>query len=207
MMDAYRENKVISPIIMDASRKVPVIRKSLKPARPLHRLSAELDSAVCIDYLPPVLHQNEVTWSEENWSISSGYTQRETKWSDAPTFRSKQDLKGQERPIERRHSGQGDGTKKDFQVELWRQETWQLYRGEDLVDSGDAERITYTREFLMKIASLPISKEKPEFLPSLPVVLERPVSYAFLRERLYGSGRGLCFAYQKMATNHHGIAG
>ncbi|XP_038665002.1 uncharacterized protein C8orf88 homolog isoform X4 [Scyliorhinus canicula] len=183
MMDAYRENKVISPIIMDASRKVPVIRKSLKPARPLHRLSAELDSAVCIDYLPPVLHQNEVTWSEENWSISSGYTQRETKWSDAPTFRSKQDLKGQERPIERRHSGQGDGTKKD------------------------AERITYTREFLMKIASLPISKEKPEFLPSLPVVLERPVSYAFLRERLYGSGRGLCFAYQKMATNHHGIAG
>ncbi|XP_060680401.1 uncharacterized protein C8orf88 homolog [Hemiscyllium ocellatum] len=167
----------ISPIIMDTTRKVPVIRKSLKPARPLHRLSTELDSAVCIDYLPPVLHQNEVSWNEENWTISSGYAQRETKWSDVPTFRSKQDLKGQERPIERRHSGQGDGTKKD------------------------AERITYSREFLMKIASLPISKEKPEFLPSLPVVLERP------RERLYGSGRGLCFAYQKMATNHHGIAG
>ncbi|XP_059502347.1 uncharacterized protein C8orf88 homolog isoform X2 [Stegostoma tigrinum] len=169
----------ISPIIMDTTRKVPVIRKSLKPARPLHRLSTELDSAVCIDYLPPVLHQNEVSWSEENWTISSGYAQRETKWNDVPTFRSKQDLKGQERPIERRHSGQGDGTKKGFQVEFWHQEAWQLYQGEDFVDSGDAERITYSREFLMKIASLPISKEKPEFLPSLPVVLERPDKLIF----------------------------
>ncbi|XP_062897319.1 uncharacterized protein C8orf88 homolog isoform X2 [Mobula hypostoma] len=165
----------ISPIIMETTRKVPVIRKSLKPARPLHRLSTEIDSTICVDYFPPLLHQNDVSWNEENWTISSGYVQRETKWSNIPSFRSKHDLK--ERPIERRHSGQGDGTKKD------------------------AERITYSREFLMKIASLPISKEKPEFLPSLPVVLERP------RERLYESGRGLCFAYQKMATNHQGIAG
>ncbi|XP_067886933.1 uncharacterized protein C8orf88 homolog isoform X2 [Heterodontus francisci] len=104
---------------MDTTRKVPVIRKSLKPARPLHRLSAEIDSAVCVDYLPPLLHQNEVSWSEENWTISSGYAQRETKWSDVPTFRSKQDLKGQERPIERRHSGQGDGTKKEREV-VWK---------------------------------------------------------------------------------------
>uniref|UniRef100_A0A4W3IEQ9 Uncharacterized protein n=1 Tax=Callorhinchus milii TaxID=7868 RepID=A0A4W3IEQ9_CALMI len=42
------------------------------------------------------------------------------------------------------------------------------------MEAANAERITYSRDFLMKIARLPISKEKPEFLPSLPVVLERP---------------------------------
>ncbi|XP_069778053.1 uncharacterized protein C8orf88 homolog isoform X3 [Narcine bancroftii] len=140
----------VSPIIMKTTRKVPIIRKSLKPARPLHRLSDERDSTICVDCLPPLLHQNEVSWNEENWTISRGYAQWETKWSNSPSFRRKHYLKGQERSIERRHSGQGDGTKKD------------------------AERITYSREFLMKIATLPISKEKPEFLPSLPVVLERP---------------------------------
>eukprot|EP00062_Callorhinchus_milii_P017497 gi/632969964/ref/XP_007901381.1/ PREDICTED: uncharacterized protein C8orf88 homolog isoform X2 [Callorhinchus milii] len=143
---------------MDTTRKVPVIRKSLKPARPLRRLSAEMDSAVCVDYEQLVSHPNDVSWNEENWTIPNGYAQRETKWNGVPTFRGKQDHNGQQRPIERRHSGQGDGTKKD------------------------AERITYSRDFLMKIARLPISKEKPEFLPSLPVVLERP------RERMYESG-------------------
>ncbi|XP_042187590.1 uncharacterized protein C8orf88 homolog [Callorhinchus milii] len=147
----------------------------------------QLDSAVCVDYEQLVSHPNDVSWNEENWdqfnrtwlpsdmstrdyyscvsydsecwqTIPNGYAQRETKWNGVPTFRGKQDHNGQQRPIERRHSGQGDGTKKD------------------------AERITYSRDFLMKIARLPISKEKPEFLPSLPVVLERP------RERMYESG-------------------
>lgn len=33
---------------MDTTRKVPVIRKSLKPARPLHRLSAEMGKWHCL---------------------------------------------------------------------------------------------------------------------------------------------------------------
>ncbi|XP_050987604.1 uncharacterized protein C8orf88 homolog isoform X2 [Labeo rohita] len=35
-----------------------------------------------------------------------------------------------------------------------------------------AERICYTREFLIKLASCPMSKKKPEFLPEHPIVLE-----------------------------------
>ncbi|XP_051577455.1 uncharacterized protein C8orf88 homolog isoform X2 [Myxocyprinus asiaticus] len=34
------------------------------------------------------------------------------------------------------------------------------------------ERICYTRDFLIKMASCPAAKKKPEFLPEHPVVLE-----------------------------------
>nr|XP_055065665.1 uncharacterized protein C8orf88 homolog isoform X2 [Misgurnus anguillicaudatus] len=34
------------------------------------------------------------------------------------------------------------------------------------------ERICYTRDFLIKMASCPLAKKKPEFLPEHPVVLE-----------------------------------
>ncbi|NP_001094418.2 uncharacterized protein C8orf88 homolog [Danio rerio] len=34
------------------------------------------------------------------------------------------------------------------------------------------ERICYTRDFLVKMANSPMSKEKPEFLPDHPVVLK-----------------------------------
>ncbi|XP_052000299.1 uncharacterized protein C8orf88 homolog isoform X2 [Xyrauchen texanus] len=34
------------------------------------------------------------------------------------------------------------------------------------------ERICYTRDFLVKMASCPAAKKKPEFLPEHPVVLE-----------------------------------
>ncbi|XP_018596189.1 uncharacterized protein C8orf88 homolog [Scleropages formosus] len=36
------------------------------------------------------------------------------------------------------------------------------------------ERISYSREFLIKLASSPIAKRKPDFLPDHPVVLEKP---------------------------------
>ncbi|KAK7147673.1 hypothetical protein R3I94_010253 [Phoxinus phoxinus] len=35
-----------------------------------------------------------------------------------------------------------------------------------------AERICYTRDFLIKMASCPMAKKKPEFLPQHPIVLE-----------------------------------
>lgn len=35
------------------------------------------------------------------------------------------------------------------------------------------ERISYSREFLIKLASSPMAKKKPDFLPKHPVVLEK----------------------------------
>ncbi|XP_067305836.1 uncharacterized protein C8orf88 homolog isoform X2 [Pseudorasbora parva] len=37
---------------------------------------------------------------------------------------------------------------------------------------NQAERICYTRDFLIKMASCPMAKKKPEFLPEHPIVLE-----------------------------------
>ncbi|XP_036395625.1 uncharacterized protein C8orf88 homolog [Megalops cyprinoides] len=36
------------------------------------------------------------------------------------------------------------------------------------------QRISYSREFLIKLASSPIAKRRPDFLPEHPVVLEKP---------------------------------
>ncbi|KAM6444367.1 uncharacterized protein C8orf88 homolog [Rhynochetos jubatus] len=36
------------------------------------------------------------------------------------------------------------------------------------------ERIRYSRDFLLKLASVSLSQKKPEFLPDHPVVLEKP---------------------------------
>lgn len=38
------------------------------------------------------------------------------------------------------------------------------------------ERITYTRDVLMQLSSLPVSKQKPDYLPDLPIILKHPVS-------------------------------
>ncbi|KAL7886418.1 hypothetical protein AOLI_G00041390 [Acnodon oligacanthus] len=35
------------------------------------------------------------------------------------------------------------------------------------------ERISYSRDFLIKLASSPMAKKKPDFLPKHPVVLEK----------------------------------
>uniref|UniRef100_A0A8C7KCQ0 Uncharacterized protein n=1 Tax=Oncorhynchus kisutch TaxID=8019 RepID=A0A8C7KCQ0_ONCKI len=40
-------------------------------------------------------------------------------------------------------------------------------------------RISYTRDFLIQLASSPIAKRKPDFLPEHPVVLEKAVSSSF----------------------------
>uniref|UniRef100_A0A674BPY7 Uncharacterized protein n=1 Tax=Salmo trutta TaxID=8032 RepID=A0A674BPY7_SALTR len=41
-------------------------------------------------------------------------------------------------------------------------------------------RISYTRDFLIQLASSPIAKRKPDFLPEHPVVLEKAVSSSFV---------------------------
>uniref|UniRef100_A0AAR2ISU7 Uncharacterized protein n=1 Tax=Pygocentrus nattereri TaxID=42514 RepID=A0AAR2ISU7_PYGNA len=41
---------------------------------------------------------------------------------------------------------------------------------------GVWERISYSRDFLIKLASSPMAKKKPDFLPNHPVVLEKAVS-------------------------------
>ncbi|XP_063156045.1 uncharacterized protein C8orf88 homolog [Candoia aspera] len=38
------------------------------------------------------------------------------------------------------------------------------------------ERITYSRDFLLKLSGVSLAQKKPEFLPDHPVVLEKPVS-------------------------------
>ncbi|XP_063306400.1 uncharacterized protein C8orf88 homolog isoform X2 [Pelobates fuscus] len=37
-------------------------------------------------------------------------------------------------------------------------------------------RITYTRDFLIKLSNMSISKQKPAYLPDHPIVLDKPVS-------------------------------
>lgn len=39
-----------------------------------------------------------------------------------------------------------------------------------------AERITYSRDFLLKLSEVSLAQKKPEFLPDHPIVLEKPVS-------------------------------
>ncbi|KFP28212.1 hypothetical protein N325_12666, partial [Colius striatus] len=36
------------------------------------------------------------------------------------------------------------------------------------------ERIKYSRDFLLKLSSVSLSKKKPAFLPDHPIVLEKP---------------------------------
>ncbi|XP_069478442.1 uncharacterized protein C8orf88 homolog isoform X3 [Ambystoma mexicanum] len=52
------------------------------------------------------------------------------------------------------------------------------------------ERITYSRDFLMKLSSLSISKKKPEFLPDHPVVLQNPISTMDTVERVEQEEQG-----------------
>ncbi|XP_015261541.1 PREDICTED: uncharacterized protein C8orf88 homolog [Gekko japonicus] len=40
-----------------------------------------------------------------------------------------------------------------------------------------AERITYSRDFLLKLSEVSLAQKKPEFLPDHPVVLEKPKNY------------------------------
>ncbi|XP_062986996.1 uncharacterized protein C8orf88 homolog [Elgaria multicarinata webbii] len=42
------------------------------------------------------------------------------------------------------------------------------------------ERITYSRDFLLKLSRVSLAKKKPEFLPDHPVVLEKPKNYNLL---------------------------
>ncbi|KAM5158193.1 uncharacterized protein C8orf88 homolog [Mantella aurantiaca] len=38
------------------------------------------------------------------------------------------------------------------------------------------DRITYSRDFLIQLSNLPVSKQKPKCLPEHPIVLEHPLS-------------------------------
>ncbi|XP_053102309.1 uncharacterized protein C8orf88 homolog isoform X2 [Hemicordylus capensis] len=38
------------------------------------------------------------------------------------------------------------------------------------------ERITYSRDVLLKLSEVSLAQKKPEFLPDHPIVLEKPVS-------------------------------
>ncbi|XP_007430063.1 uncharacterized protein C8orf88 homolog [Python bivittatus] len=42
------------------------------------------------------------------------------------------------------------------------------------------ERITYSRDFLLKLSGVSLAQKKPEFLPDHPVVLENPKNYYLL---------------------------
>ncbi|CAI5779269.1 Hypothetical predicted protein [Podarcis lilfordi] len=39
------------------------------------------------------------------------------------------------------------------------------------------ERITYSRDFLLKLSKVSLAQKKPEFLPDHPIVLEKPKNY------------------------------
>ncbi|KAM3927718.1 uncharacterized protein C8orf88 homolog [Leptodactylus fuscus] len=38
------------------------------------------------------------------------------------------------------------------------------------------ERITYSRDFLMQLSNMSVSKQKPKYLPDLPIIRQHPVS-------------------------------
>ncbi|XP_003219577.1 uncharacterized protein C8orf88 homolog isoform X2 [Anolis carolinensis] len=40
------------------------------------------------------------------------------------------------------------------------------------------ERITYSRDYLLKLSEVSLAQEKPEFLPDHPVVLEKPMPWS-----------------------------
>ncbi|XP_044279826.1 uncharacterized protein C8orf88 homolog [Varanus komodoensis] len=42
------------------------------------------------------------------------------------------------------------------------------------------ERITYSRDFLLKLSEVSLAQKKPEFLPDHPIVLEKPKNYYLL---------------------------
>ncbi|KAK9403169.1 putative protein C8orf88 like [Crotalus adamanteus] len=42
------------------------------------------------------------------------------------------------------------------------------------------ERITYSRDFLLKLSGVSLAQKKPEFLPDHPIVLEKPKNYCLL---------------------------
>ncbi|KAJ7338988.1 hypothetical protein JRQ81_012890 [Phrynocephalus forsythii] len=42
------------------------------------------------------------------------------------------------------------------------------------------ERITYSRDFLLKLSEVSLAQKKPEFLPDHPVVLEKPKNHCLL---------------------------
>ncbi|XP_069815996.1 uncharacterized protein C8orf88 homolog isoform X5 [Dendropsophus ebraccatus] len=42
--------------------------------------------------------------------------------------------------------------------------------------NNNKERITYTRDLLLQLSNLSVSKKKPKYLPDLPIILEHPVS-------------------------------
>nr|XP_020669442.1 uncharacterized protein C8orf88 homolog isoform X1 [Pogona vitticeps]XP_020669443.1 uncharacterized protein C8orf88 homolog isoform X1 [Pogona vitticeps]XP_020669444.1 uncharacterized protein C8orf88 homolog isoform X1 [Pogona vitticeps] len=42
------------------------------------------------------------------------------------------------------------------------------------------ERITYSRDFLLKLSEVSLAQKKPEFLPDHPIVLEKPKKYYLL---------------------------
>ncbi|XP_042317544.1 uncharacterized protein C8orf88 homolog isoform X2 [Sceloporus undulatus] len=42
------------------------------------------------------------------------------------------------------------------------------------------ERITYSRDYLLKLSEVSLAQKKPEFLPDHPVVLEKPKNYSLM---------------------------
>ncbi|XP_058030337.1 uncharacterized protein C8orf88 homolog [Ahaetulla prasina] len=42
------------------------------------------------------------------------------------------------------------------------------------------ERITYSRDFLLKLSGVSLAQKKPEFLPDHPIVLEKSKNYCLL---------------------------
>ncbi|XP_064410489.1 uncharacterized protein C8orf88 homolog [Latimeria chalumnae] len=70
---------------------------------------------------------------------------------------------------------------------------------QDLITEAKRDRITYSRDFLMKFSSLSVCKKKPKFLPDHPVVLQKP------RESLYRVIPHFPIE-NHYATEQHGIA-
>uniref|UniRef100_A0A3Q1CVY1 Uncharacterized protein n=1 Tax=Amphiprion ocellaris TaxID=80972 RepID=A0A3Q1CVY1_AMPOC len=71
-------------------------------------------------------------------------------------------------------------------------------------------RISYTRDFLIALASCPEAKKKPEFLPEHPIVLTKAVSCVFvlnfivkceLKDQITNNCAGNVFSYQRDPGN------
>ncbi|XP_069075075.1 uncharacterized protein C8orf88 homolog isoform X2 [Pleurodeles waltl] len=140
-----------------------MIRKSLQPARPLRRLSpTSSTSTFTVNFnaeFPcscPLNLPTEVNWW---WNCNNSDYSTDNEDMNSNKFH--------------------DPESKDSAFAALQTNntlvTSSIWSGENTYSENSNERITYSRDFLMKLSSLSISRKKPEFLPDHPIVLQDPI--------------------------------
>ncbi|XP_078541717.1 uncharacterized protein C8orf88 homolog isoform X2 [Lissotriton helveticus] len=139
-----------------------MIRKPLQPARPLRRLSpTSSTSTFTVNFnteFPcscPLSLPTEANWW---WNCNNSDYSADNEDMNSNKLQ--------------------DPDSKDLTVAASQTNTLvtaNIWSGENTHSENSNERITYSRDFLMKLSSLSISRKKPDFLPDHPIVLQDPI--------------------------------